>query len=62
MLPAILYFVLSFLVALLGIGKRGGFLLHLVVALVLTPVAGIVVALLAPDTVKPRKADAASAK
>jgi|GEM_PF-7084070 len=49
MLQGALYVVLSLLVALLGIGKRGGFLLHLVVSLVLTPVTGIVVVLIAPD-------------
>lgn len=48
MLQAALYIILSFLVALLGIGKRGGFLFHLVVSLALTPVAGIVVVLVAP--------------
>ncbi len=49
MLQAALYVVLSFLVALLGIGKRGGFLFHLVTSLALTPVAGIVVVLVAPE-------------
>lgn len=44
-----LYVVLSLLVALLGIGKRGGFLLHFVIALLLTPVIGLILALLSPD-------------
>lgn len=44
-----LYIVLSLLVALLGIGKRGGFLLHFVLALILTPVGGVIVVLLSPD-------------
>lgn len=48
MLQIILYAVLCVLVALLGVGKRGGFLLHLAVSIALTPVAGIVVALIAP--------------
>jgi len=49
MLQIILYAVLAFLVALLGIGKRGGFLFHLVTSLALTAVAGIVVVLVAPE-------------
>lgn len=49
MLQAALYVVLSFLVALLGIGKRGGFLLYLATSLALTPVAGIVMVLIAPE-------------
>jgi hypothetical protein len=56
MFQTIIYFVLAFLVALLGIGKRGGFLLHLVVAVALTPVAGIIMALIASETKSPAKA------
>jgi hypothetical protein len=56
MFQTIIYFVLAFLVALLGIGKRGGFLLHLVVAVALTPVAGIIMALIASETESPAKA------
>jgi hypothetical protein len=41
--------VLALLVAMLGIGKRGGFLLHFVVAIALTPVAGIILALVSPS-------------
>ena len=48
MIQPALYFTLALLVALLGIGKRGGFLLHLVVAIALTPVAGIILALVSP--------------
>lgn len=54
MLQIILYAVLAFLVALLGIGKRGGFLLHLVIALTLTPIAGIILVLLSPDSERGR--------
>jgi hypothetical protein len=49
MFQTIAYFGLAFLVALLGIGKRGGFLLHLAVAIALTPAAGIILALIAPE-------------
>lgn len=49
MLQITLYAVLSFLVALLAIGKRGGFLLHFVLALLLTPITGIILVLLAAD-------------
>ncbi|MEO0062860.1 MAG: hypothetical protein RLZZ08_1420 [Pseudomonadota bacterium] len=62
MLPVILYLAFSFLVGLLGIGKRGGFLLHLVAALVLTPVGGLIIALVTPDVVKQRKNDVAAGK
>lgn len=55
MLQIILYVVLSFLVALLGIGKRGGFLLHFVLALLLTPVTGIILVLLSPENPGGRK-------
>jgi len=58
----ILYVVLSFLVALLGIGKRGGFLLHFVLALLLTPVTGIILVLLSPDSEETRKAKCKSNK
>ena len=58
----ILYAVLSFLVALLGIGKRGGFLLHFVLALLLTPVTGIILVLLSPDSEEARKAKCKSNK
>ena len=50
MLQIALYVVLALLVALLGIGKRGGFLLHLVISLALTPITGIILVLLAPDS------------
>lgn len=52
MLQIILYAVLSCLVALLGIGKRGGFLMYLAIALALTPIVGIVAVLIAPDANK----------
>lgn len=55
MLPTILYVVLSVLVAFIGTGKRGGFLLHLVICLALTPVAGIITVLIAPDAQKDSK-------
>lgn len=58
----ILYVVLSFLVALLGIGKRGGFLLHFVLALLLTPVTGIILVLLSPDSQDSRKFNSKSEK
>ncbi len=58
----ILYVVLSFLVALLGIGKRGGFLLHFVLALLLTPVTGIILVLLSPDSLDGRKSNSKSDK
>ena len=48
MFQTALYFVLALLVAMLGIGKRGGFLLYFVVAIALTPVAGIILALVSP--------------
>lgn len=50
MLPIILYAVLSVLVAFIGTGKRGGFLLYLVISLALTPIAGIITVLIAPET------------
>lgn len=49
MIQAILYVSLSLLVALLAIGKKGGFLLHFVLSIILTPVTGIILVLLAPD-------------
>lgn len=48
-LPTALYIILSVLVAFIGAGKRGGFLLHLVISLALTPVAGIIAVLIAPE-------------
>ncbi|MEY4671753.1 MAG: hypothetical protein RLZZ415_1632 [Pseudomonadota bacterium] len=58
----ILYTVLAILVALLGIGKRGGFLLHLVLSLLLTPITGIILVLLSPDCQKGGKAKCKSDK
>lgn len=49
MLQIILYLVLCVLVAMLGIGKKGGFLLFLAISIALTPVCGIVVVLVAPN-------------
>jgi hypothetical protein len=49
MVPMVLYIVLSLLVAFVGTGKRGGFLLIFVICLALTPVVGIVVVLMAND-------------
>lgn len=49
MLQIALYVVLSILVALLAIGKRGGFFLHLVLSLLLTPIAGVICVLLSPS-------------
>lgn len=49
MIQVILYVSLSLLVALLAIGKKGGFLLHFVLSIILTPVTGIILVLLAPD-------------
>lgn len=62
MLQIVLYVVLAFLVALLGIGKRGGFLLHFVLALLLTPVTGIILVLLSPDSQEGRKSCSKSDK
>lgn len=49
MLQLILYITLAFLVALLGIGKRGGFFLHFVLSLLLTPLVGTILLLLLPE-------------
>ena len=49
MLPIILYAVLAILVAFIGAGKRGGFLLYLVISLVMTPISGIITVLIAPE-------------
>ena len=51
MLQVILYITLSFLVGLLGIGKRGGFFLHFVLSLLLTPLVGTILLLLSPEKV-----------
>jgi hypothetical protein len=51
MLQVILYVILSFLVSLLGIGKRGGFFLHFVLSLLLTPLVGTILLLLSPEKV-----------
>jgi hypothetical protein len=51
MLQVILYVTLSFLVGLLGIGKRGGFFLHFVLSLLLTPLVGTILLLLSPEKV-----------
>jgi hypothetical protein len=45
----ILYVAVCLLVAFVGMGKRGSFLLLFVICLVLTPVVGIVVALMTRD-------------
>jgi len=47
----IVYVTLSFLVGLLGIGKRGGFFLHFVLSLLLTPLVGTILLLLSPEKV-----------
>ena len=49
MLQIILYTTLSLLVGLLGIGKRGGFFLHFVLSLLLTPLVGTILLLLSPE-------------
>ena len=51
MLQIIVYVTLSFLVGLLGIGKRGGFFLHFVLSLLLTPLVGTILLLLSPEKV-----------
>lgn len=50
-MQVILYVTLSFLVGLLGIGKRGGFFLHFVLSLLLTPLVGTILLLLSPEKV-----------
>ena len=49
MLQIIIYIFISFLVGILAIGKQGGFLLHFVLALLLTPVIGVIFALLSAN-------------
>jgi hypothetical protein len=51
MLQIIVYVTLSFLVGLLGIGKRGGFFLHFFLSLLLTPLVGTILLLLSPEKV-----------
>jgi hypothetical protein len=51
MFQVIVYVTLSFLVGLLGIGKRGGFFLHFVLSLLLTPLVGTILLLLSPEKV-----------
>jgi hypothetical protein len=51
MFQMIVYVTLSFLVGLLGIGKRGGFFLHFVLSLLLTPLVGTILLLLSPEKV-----------
>ena len=55
MLPAILYAVASFLVALMGINRKFGFWGYFFCSLLLTPFVGAVV-MLASDPRKPRSA------